>query len=298
MIDIVILTDSRYEQPKKTNWYINQILLEDGLVQKALELKGLKVLRKSWDAKDFDWNTTRYAIFRSTWDYFDRFNDFFSWFEETRKSVQFINCPKIIYWNLDKHYLKDLKKLNINIPSTLYIEIGENTTLKTLFEKTKWKKAVLKPAIAGAARETFLIEKKHYSDYEKDLQRLIKNEAMLFQEFQYQIQKKGEMSLIMVDGKYTHAVLKKAKAGDFRVQDDFGGSVEDYFPNDDEIEFAEKSIAACPQKTLYGRVDLFYDNNNNLCLGELELIEPELWFRNNPSAADKLAKAIYNKISL
>ena len=27
-----------------------------------------------------------------------------------------------------------------------------------------------------------------------------------------------------------HAVLKKAKAGDYRVQDDFGGSVEDYFP--------------------------------------------------------------------
>ena len=45
--DIVILTDSRYEKPDKTDWYIEQILLEDGLVQKALEEKGLKVIRKS-----------------------------------------------------------------------------------------------------------------------------------------------------------------------------------------------------------------------------------------------------------
>ena len=29
-----------------------------------------------------------------------------------------------------------------------------------------------------------------------------------------------------MNGIYTHAVLKKAKSGDFRVQDDFGGSVE------------------------------------------------------------------------
>ena len=50
---------------KKTDWYIEQILLEDGLVQSALEKKGLKVIRKSWDAKDFDWTQSRYAIFRA-----------------------------------------------------------------------------------------------------------------------------------------------------------------------------------------------------------------------------------------
>lgn len=294
--DIVILTDQRYEKPKKTDWYIDQILLEDGLVQKALEEKGLKVIRKSWDANDFDWSNVRYAIFRTTWDYFDRFEEFFSWFEKTRKVLHFINCPEIIYWNLDKHYLQDLKKQQINIPHTIFIEKGEVQNLQTLFETTKWEKAVLKPAIAGAARETFLMCAEDCSDYEKDLQRLIENEAMLFQEFQHQIQSKGEMSLMMIGGKFTHAVLKKAKSGDFRVQDDFGGTVEDYIPNKQEIEFAEKAIAACPEQTLYGRVDVFYDNNNELALGELELIEPELWFRNSPQAATQLAKAINDYI--
>lgn len=296
--DIVILTDHRYENPEVKDWYIEQILLEDGLVQKALEKKGLKVIRKSWDSINFDWSKARFAIFRSTWDYFDRFSEFFAWFEKIRKVIKFINCPEIIYWNLDKHYLSDLKKSNINIPPTIFIEKFEQQSLNTLFKKTEWTKAVLKPAIAGAARETFLIKKEEHLTYEKVLQRLIKKEAMLFQEFQHQIQSKGEISLMMIDGNFSHAVLKKAKPGDFRVQDDFGGTVLDYVPNKEEITFAEKAIAACPKATTYGRVDIFYDNNNLLSLGELELIEPELWFRKHPTAADKLADAIFKQIQI
>jgi hypothetical protein len=47
---------------------------------------------------------------------------------------------------------------------------------------------------------------------------------------------------------------------------------------------------------MYGRVDMFYDNNNILAIGELELIEPELWFRFCPEAADKLANEIFDSL--
>ena len=50
------------------------------------------------------------------------------------------------------------------------------------------------------------------------------------------------------------------------------------------------------KETIYGRVDVFYDNDNLLSLGELELIEPELWFRKHPTGADKLADAIFMQI--
>ena len=290
--DIVILTDSRYENPTESDWYINQVLLEDELVKKALEQKGLKVIKKAWDATNFDWSECNYAIFRTTWDYFERFDEFFKWFTKTQKVLQFINTPEIIYWNLDKHYLKDLQQKQINIPATLFIEKGDKETLGNLFSKTSWKKAVIKPAIAGAARETFLISSSNYTQHEIDLQRLISQEAMLFQEFQYRIQEQGEISLIMIGGEYSHAVLKKAKKGDFRVQDDFGGSVEEYIATAQEIDFATKALNACPHTTLYARVDVFYDNNNTLALGELELIEPELWFRNHPEAANKLADVV------
>ena len=79
-----------------------------------------------------------------------------------------------------------------------------------------------------------------------------------------------------------------------RVQDDFGGSVEKYTAKKEEINFAEKALTACPFPPLYARVDVFYDNSNCLALGELELIEPELWFRNHPQAATLLAEAVVN----
>ena len=79
MYDVVILTDYRYENPKKINWYTQQVLTEDKILKKSLEKKGLKVCKKNWNTKDFDWAKTKYAIFRSTWDYFDRFNEFFKW---------------------------------------------------------------------------------------------------------------------------------------------------------------------------------------------------------------------------
>ena len=46
MYDVVILTDHRYINPKKTNWYINQVLLEDKLLQEALEKRNLRVCKK------------------------------------------------------------------------------------------------------------------------------------------------------------------------------------------------------------------------------------------------------------
>ena len=96
----------------------------------------------------------------------------------------------------------------------------------------------------------------------------------------------------MIGGKYTHAVKKIAKKGDFRVQDDHGGTVEKYEAKSKEIKFAKKCIKKCPFSPIYARVDIVYDNNNQPSLSELELIEPELWFRKNPNSAEKLSKEI------
>ena len=85
-------------------------------------------------------------------------------------------------------------------------------------------------------------------------------EAMMLQPFLYNIIKKGEIGLMVFGGKVTHAVLKKVKDGDFRVQDDFGGSAVIYSPTEDEIAFAELSIAACEELPTYARVDIVWDN--------------------------------------
>jgi glutathione synthase/RimK-type ligase-like ATP-grasp enzyme len=297
MFDVVILTEHRYIKPKKTDWYIDQVLLEDRLLQTALEKKGLSVIKKDWADKHFDWTTTKYAIFRTTWDYFERFNEFFTWLKNTKNKTTFINSLEIINWNIDKHYLQDLAKNNINIAPTLFIEKGDTITLAQLFEKTNWKEVVIKPAISGAARHTYRVNHNNYKEHENIFQELIKVESMLFQSFLKNITLLGEISLIMIGGKYTHSVKKTAKKGDFRVQDDHGGTVEKYQPTIEEIIFAENCLKASPFNPVYARVDLVYDNNNILSLSELELIEPELWFRNNPTSANLLAEEVINLIS-
>ena len=98
--------------------------------------------------------------------------------------------------------------------------------------------------------------------------------------------------MMVINGKFTHAVLKIAKQGDFRVQDDYGGSVYEYKPTEDDIVFAENTVKTCLELPIYARVDIFTDNEGLTALAELELIEPELWFRNNSKAATVLASAI------
>jgi hypothetical protein len=94
---------------------------------------------------------------------------------------------------------------------------------------------------------------------------------------------------VVIGGHFTHAMLKKARTGDFRVQDDFGGTLHPYVASQPEITFAEEVVSHCRQQPYYARVDAIWDNQNLLAISELELIEPELWFRFNPAAADRLA---------
>ncbi len=292
MIDIVVLTDKRYLKDSSSNAYKHNVYFEDKLVVDALKNVGLSVIRLAWDDTDFDWSTTKYVLFRTTWDYFDRFKKFSNWLSRISKQTILLNSARIILWNIDKHYLLDLKLKGIHIAKSHFIKIGETDTLQEIHNKLMWDETVLKPCISGGARHTYKLNKSNIGQYENVFKELIAKKAMMLQPFQHNIVKQGEVSIIVIDGKYTHAVLKVVKEGDFRVQDDFGGSVHDYFPSNDEIEFAERAVKACIESPLYARVDVFTDNDGILAVSELELIEPELWFRNNPAAAKSLASAI------
>jgi glutathione synthase/RimK-type ligase-like ATP-grasp enzyme len=290
--DITLLTDARYVHPKPGDWYVENIILEDDILRAALEQHGLKVYRTHWDDPEMDWTQTQYAVFRTTWDYFDRFAEFSAWLMDTGKKTEFLNPLSLVRWNMDKHYLRDLQEKGIRIPPTVFIERGDGRTLQEIIQTTGWKECVLKPAVGGAGRHTYRLGEHNIAEHESLFRQHIAEEAFLLQEFMQSVPTKGEITLMVFDGEFTHAVLKKAKPGDFRVQDDFGGTVHHYAPTPSEIAFAEKVMRTCSPLPIYGRVDLIWDNENVLCVSELELIEPELWFRNCPAAAGKMAQAI------
>ena len=295
--DITILTDHRYVNPEIIDNYIQNVLDEDRLLKEALEKDGLKVHRTNWDNPYFDWSSTRYILFRTTWDYFERFDEFSSWLREVSNKTQLINQKELIYWNIDKHYLQDLSDQGIRIPTTTFIEAGDPASLKDYIECCGWEEFILKPAVSGGARHTYRFEKADYEQHSAIFKELIKVEALMLQEYQNKITSKGEVAFMIFGGKYSHAVLKKAKPGDFRVQDDFGGSLHDYNPSNEEIEFAEKVISVCDPIPVYARVDVIWDNEDQLCVGEIELIEPELWFRRENTSAKRCADAILDYIS-
>src|SRR4051812_1178182 len=98
--DVVLLTQNDYLNPESPTQYIQNVLKEDNLLTQALIKNGLKVTRINWDTKEFDWSKTRYVLFRATWDYFHRINEFKPWLEHVSSHTQLINSYNLIQWNL------------------------------------------------------------------------------------------------------------------------------------------------------------------------------------------------------
>jgi len=100
----------------------------------------------------------------------------------------------------------------------------------------------------------------------------------------------------VIAGRVTHALRKRAKPGDFRVQDDHGGTLHPLEPSAEQVTLAERALAACDTLPAYGRVDMVRRRDGTWGVMELELIEPELWLRRHPPAADALAAAIAARV--
>jgi len=292
MLDVVILTDERFVNPTESNEYTTNVLFEDQLVLTGLIKRGVSVKKVAWSDPNFDWKSTKYILFRTTWDYAEKFDEFADWLMDVAFKTKLINSYDLVSWNLDKHYMNDLKQEGVHIVETYFVQPKDSRTLTQIHEELGWKNTVLKPAISASAKNTFKLSEETLAAHEVTFSELIAEEAMLLQPFQDSILERGEISLMMIGGTFTHAVIKKAKPGDFRVQDDFGGSVEDYQPTDEEIELAIKTVNACETQPLYARVDMANDLNGVPAIMELEIIEPEMWFRRNPDAADLLAEEI------
>lgn len=296
MIDITILTDPRYTIDYPKDPYKHNVFLEDDLLLKALIDEDLNCNRKSWDDKNYQWHNSKAIIFRSTWDYFDRYDEFHPWLMDVKTKTLLINSKELIEWNIDKHYLIDLKNAGVKIPKSVFIEKGNTTKLIEHCNTFNNSTIIIKPCISGAARLTFKLFDHQIEAFSSKFEELIKEEALVIQEFLTPIEVFGEISMILFNGKFSHAVLKKAKPGDFRVQDDYGGTVHNYLPNLEEINFAETAVNACPEMPVYARVDIATDNHGQLVLIELELIEPELWLRHDKTFAKTMAKAIKKHI--
>ena len=320
-MDVVVLTDKRYVGPslghrEPMEGYINNLLTEDRLVMDALEACGLKVDRRAWCDTRMDWSLTKSALFRTTWDYFDRWDAFSPWLHRIQGQTRLFNAAPIVHWNLDKHYLQDLEQRGVKLVPTAFIRRQSFLPLFELMAQRGWSDVVIKPAIAGAAVDTYRVtragevatlspEPPSTGDSESLWHALLAKQDMLVQPFLPHVIESGEKSLIWIDGEVTHGVLKRAKSGDFRVQDDHGGTVAPLAVTQIDKELAQDIMTKCLQHCasqgweapLYARVDLMRNEEGQWLVSELEMVEPELWFRFHPEAAQTLAQAIKARLT-
>ena len=296
-IDVTILTCQKYLNPKVITTYEQNILDERKLITQALEDLGLKVNCAAWDDTEYDWSQTRSVVFRTIWDYFERYDEFSAWLEIVKTKTQLVNSYDLIQWNIDKHYLKDLQDKGVAIVPTEYVDTGSYRSIAEVCLERDWQDVVIKPAIAGGAFHTHKVLEFERADYEEVFENLVAERDMLIQPFVPTISSRGEASLMVFNGKFTHAILKKPKQGDYRVQDDWGGTVHPYSPTQEEITFAENCFKACSTMPAYGRADILWGKNGDILLGELEIVEPELWIRNDPASARLFAQGVLKALT-
>ena len=270
---------------------------DDEPLAAALRARGVDVTPIPWTELD------PYAILdappillRSTWDYHLVPTMFLAWLGALEDSGRSVWNPAVIAkGNVDKIYLRDLEASGIPIPKTRWVDQILDGTLDHVLEEEGWTTAILKPRIAATAYGTFLIGRRSLPS-DDDLAPA-RTTGALVQEVVPEVMERGEVSLVYFNGAFSHAVIKRAQAGDFRVQQDFGGRGEPIEPSAPLTAFADRVIAAAvPSTLLYARVDVVESARGPLLM-EVELIEPELYFLFVPDAATRMAQLIIERLS-
>lgn len=292
MGDIALVTERRYESPAQPDWYVRNIVEEDRLLSEALARRGLSTQRVDWARPDVDWGGFSAAVLRTTWDYFDHVDAFRSWIARVQHQTRLFNDAPTVLDNIDKHYLLRLAGQGIEIVPTTILEAGQVATLSEVMAERGWRRAVLKPAVSGGGANTFVVEPESVATHEATLARMLPERAMLVQPFVPSIVTRGEVTVVVIDGHATHSLLKRARPGEFRVQDEHGGTLHDHVATPAEQALARDAIACIVPRPLYGRVDMVQGIDGRPRVMELELVEPELWLRREPAAADRLAEAL------
>lgn len=258
----------------------------------ALGAAGLEAEPAVWEDPHYDWSAVRLAVIRSAWDYSFRRDQFVAWAERAARSTTLWNSARVVRWNTHKRYLCDLAERGVPAVPTVVVPAGSQTALDQILDAQGWGDAVIKAAVAQSGRYALFVPRDQRARGRSHLARLLPHEDMLVQPYLPSVAAAGEISLVWVEGECTHAVRKRAAAGDFRVHDDYGGTVDLESPGAAQLATARAALAAVGERVHYARVDLVEGPAGEPVIMEFELVEPELFFRWSPAAATRLAAAV------
>jgi glutathione synthase/RimK-type ligase-like ATP-grasp enzyme len=274
---------------------------DDQTLLPALTRLGVEALPQRWDQPP----RARYraGLLRSTWDYYLHLPAFQAFLDAQQAPL--FNDAQVVRWNLDKRYLLTLADLGVPIVPTRCLPAldaeGRPAALPLDALWQEFGELVIKPTISAGSWRTLRLPQGAPLPQEEPTSPGPR--AYLVQPFLPQIAE-GEWSLIFLGGAFSHAVRKRPAPGEFRVQEMFGGRTTPAAAPPWMIAAAQDVLAALPgvpalagaAPPLYARVD-GVEADGKLLLMELELIEPALFLRLAAGAADRLARALAQRLA-
>ncbi|GAB3231711.1 hypothetical protein GCM10027346_18380 [Hymenobacter seoulensis] len=265
---------------------------EDGLLTRYLREQGHTVEPRVWSNPAVDWLRYDVVVVKSPWDYFDRVAEFYEWLERMESlGVKLLNPAATVRWNADKKYLLEMEQAGVHIVPTHWLSRGQAVEAEALFDELGNDTLVVKPAVSGGAKNTFVFTRQESAIRQPLLQDLLRDEDFLVQPFQPEIQQEGEWSLIYFGGEFSHCVLKTPKSGDFRVQHYLGGGIEPREAPAHLRQAADAIVRQFATGCLYARVDGL-DQGGQFLLMELELIEPFLYLASSEGSLPRYEAAL------
>jgi glutathione synthase/RimK-type ligase-like ATP-grasp enzyme len=244
-----------------------------------------------WSDRRVNWRRFDAVLIRSCWDYHLRTSEFLDWVERLDAlGVTLFNPSALVRWNVEKYYLRDLASRGAPVLPTVWLRRRGNVRLPPA-----WKRVVVKPVVSLSAHDTWLLRAPFDEVGRARVARMLETCDVLVQPFVPEIRRHGELSFIFLDGTFSHAVRKRPGARDFRVQLQHGGRSAPARPRSRHVQTALGVLALLPMTPLYARIDAIVFRDR-FWLMEVELIEPELFFRFAPPAATKLSHVLMARL--
>jgi hypothetical protein len=263
---------------------------DDRLAMVELARRSITVSPAVWDSPHVEWSAFDLIVIRSPWDYPPRLEEFLRWVDRAARAAPLWNPPKMVAWNSHKGYLLDLARRGVAIVPTEVVRRGATSTLQQLMAGRGWTEAVVKPAVGSSSNGLLRVGPDRTREGEQHLRALLRTGDVLVQPFLPLAQERGERSLVFFNGEFAYAV-----GYPFVLEND-PRRTRPETPTPEDIATAYGILGTLDVRPLYARVDFLPATDGGWLLGELELIEPELLLRGDPSAPGKFATAIEERL--
>lgn len=254
----------------------------------AFKAQGMSVHDVDWADEMVNWSDFDAALIGTTWDYWDHWDTFLETLANIEAQIPLFNGAKLVRWNSHKGYLRDLEAKGARLIPTLWIDQVTPQNAADAFDTLGSETLVFKRQVGAGADGQYRLQR-------GDILPGMPN-PMMVQPFLPKIVQEGEISFIFIDGEFSHALIKRAAKGDYRIQSTYGGTEEAITPSTEDLSDAKAILGALDVPPLYARVDMLRGEDGGLLLMEMELIEPYLYPVEGPELGVRMAAAVLKRL--